>query len=145
MTNAPVILFLDCDMYSNDPQTPLCALCYLLDPSMDPRLAYVQFPQSFHGINKNDIYGGEARHVFQIRPQGMDGLRGTVHVGTGGFFRRKALYGAPSETTELMQDHLVGKSIKSPEVLASAHHVAGCDFETQTPWGNKVGLVTILV
>ena len=39
MTNATVILTLDSDMYSNDPQTPLRALCYLLDPSMDPKLA----------------------------------------------------------------------------------------------------------
>ena len=34
MTNAPIIPTLDCDMYSNDPQTPLRALCYLLDPKL---------------------------------------------------------------------------------------------------------------
>ncbi|KAL6349306.1 hypothetical protein AAG906_033962 [Vitis piasezkii] len=55
MTNAPVVLTLDSDMHSNDPQTPLRALCYLLDPDMDPNLGFVQFPQTFHGINKNDI------------------------------------------------------------------------------------------
>ncbi|XP_034711718.1 cellulose synthase-like protein G3 isoform X2 [Vitis riparia] len=38
MSNAPVILTLDTDMYSNDPQTPLRVLCYLLDPAMDPKL-----------------------------------------------------------------------------------------------------------
>ncbi|XP_034673224.1 cellulose synthase-like protein G3 [Vitis riparia] len=141
MTNAPVILTLDGDMYSNDPQTPLRALCYLLDPSMDPKLAYVQFPQIFYGINKNDIYGGEARHVYQIHPTGMDGLKGPIHLGTGGFFRRKVFFGGPSETFELKQDHLGSKSIKSREILASAHHVADCNFESQSQsqWGTKMG------
>ena len=55
MTNAPVVLTLDSNMHSNDPQTPLRALCYLLDPDMDPNLGFVQFPQTFDGINKNDI------------------------------------------------------------------------------------------
>ncbi|KAJ9706242.1 hypothetical protein PVL29_001668 [Vitis rotundifolia] len=139
MTNAPVILTLDSDMYSNDPETPLRALCYLLDPSMDPKLAYVQFPQIFYGINKNDIYGGEARHVFQIHPAGMDGLKGPIYLGTGGFFRRKVFFGGPSETFELKQDHLGSKSIKSREILASAHHVADCNFESQSQWGTKMG------
>ena len=40
-------------MYSNDPQTPLHALCKLLDPKLQSKIGYVQFPQMFHGINKN--------------------------------------------------------------------------------------------
>ncbi|KAK1403961.1 hypothetical protein POM88_003566 [Heracleum sosnowskyi] len=28
MTNAPIVLTQDCDMFSNDPKTPLRALCY---------------------------------------------------------------------------------------------------------------------
>ncbi|GER56259.1 cellulose synthase-like protein [Striga asiatica] len=36
MTNSPIILTLDCDMYSNDPQTVQRALCYLLDKSCRP-------------------------------------------------------------------------------------------------------------
>ncbi|CBI34522.3 unnamed protein product, partial [Vitis vinifera] len=139
MTNAPVILTLDSDMYSNDPQTPLRALCYLLDPSMDPKLGYVQFPQVFHGINKNDIYGGELSHVFEVHMPGMDGLAGPIHVGSGGFFRRRVFYGCPSETLEMNRDRQVSHSIKSREVLAMAHHVAGCKYENQTEWGRKMG------
>ncbi|RVW91736.1 Cellulose synthase-like protein G3 [Vitis vinifera] len=139
MTNAPVILTLDGDMYSNDPQTPLRVLCYLLDPSMDPKLGYVQFPQIFHGINKSDIYDGELRHVYQVQLSGMDGLAGPQLVGTGGFFRRKIFFGGPSETPEMNQDQLTSKSIRSKEVLAMAHHVAGCNFENQTKWGTKMG------
>ena len=138
MTNAPVILTLDGDMYSNDPQTPLRVLCYLLDPSMDPKLGYVQFPQIFHGINKSDIYDDELRHVYQVQLSGMDGLAGPQLVGSGGFFRRKIFFGGPSETPEMNQDQLTSKSIRSKEVLAMAHHVAGCNFENQTKWGTKV-------
>ncbi|KAJ9706256.1 hypothetical protein PVL29_001674 [Vitis rotundifolia] len=139
MTNAPVILTLDSDMYSNDPQTPLRALCYLLDPSMDPKLGYVQFPQVFHGINKNDIYGGELRHVFEVHMPGMDWLAGPIHAGSGGFFRRRVFYGCPSETLEMNQGRQVSHSIKSREVLEMAHHVAGCKYENQTKWGRKMG------
>ncbi|KAJ7952169.1 Cellulose synthase [Quillaja saponaria] len=59
MTNAPIILTLDCDTYSNDPKTPSRALCYLLDPKIRNKLAYVQFPQRFHGLDNNDIYALE--------------------------------------------------------------------------------------
>ncbi|XVF12934.1 hypothetical protein REPUB_Repub08aG0162700 [Reevesia pubescens] len=38
MTNAPIILTQDCDMYSNDPQTPLRVLCYVCDPAIEPNL-----------------------------------------------------------------------------------------------------------
>ena len=139
MTNAPVILTLDSDMYSNDPQTPLRVLCYLLDPSMDPKLAYVQFPQIFNGINKTDIYGGEAKHVFHIHPAGMDGLAGPIYLGTGGFFWRKIFFGGQLESSELKQGR---KAIRSREVLASAHDVVQCNFESQTQWGTKVGFFT---
>ena len=140
MTNAPVILTLDSDMYSNDPQTPLRALCYLLDPSMDPKLGFVQFPQVFHGINKNDIYAGDMRHGCEVLLPGMDGLAGPFFAGSGGFFRRRVFYGCPSEAPKMNQE--VSHSIKSREVLAMAHNVAGCKYENQTKWGRKVGIVT---
>ena len=142
MTSAPVILTLDTDMYSNDPQTPLRVLCYLLDPAMDPKLGYIQFPQIYHGINENDIYGGQLKLEFQIEPCGVDGLVGPNYVGTGCFFRRRVFFGGPSsETPE--PNHLVNKSINSKQVLAMAHHVADCDFEKQTnsKWGIEVSLL----
>ncbi|CAI9772103.1 unnamed protein product [Fraxinus pennsylvanica] len=53
MTNAPIILTLDCDMISNDPSTPHQMLCHFLDNS--PKLGFVQYPQHFDGLNKADI------------------------------------------------------------------------------------------
>ncbi|RVW14921.1 Cellulose synthase-like protein G3 [Vitis vinifera] len=80
-------------------------------------------------------------HTFQIHPTGMDGLKGPIYLGTGGFFRRKVFFGDPSETFELKQDHLGSKSIKSRVILASAHHVADCNFESQSQsqWAPRYG------
>ncbi|OMP02894.1 Cellulose synthase [Corchorus olitorius] len=144
MTNAPIVLTQDCDMYSNDPKTPLRVLCYLSDPEIQSNFAYVQFPQRFHGKNKDDIYGGESKHVFKINPIGLDGLNGPNYLGTGCFFRRRAFFGGPStlippEIPQLHPNHVVNNPIKSPEILALAHQVAGCNYENQTKWGYQNG------
>ncbi|KAF2313475.1 hypothetical protein GH714_011166 [Hevea brasiliensis] len=145
MTNAPIILTLDCDMYSNDPQTLLRVLCYYSDPEIRSKYSYVQFPQHFHGINKNDIYACQFKRLFVIQPMGFDGLGGSNNVGTNLFFSRRAFFGSPSnfispEIPELSPDHLVDKPIQSPEVLALAYHVAGCNYENQTPWGYRASV-----
>ncbi|PKI32586.1 hypothetical protein CRG98_047023 [Punica granatum] len=143
MTNAPIILTLDCDMRSNDPSTPRRMLCHLADPNTDQsKLAYVQFPQFFEGLNRDDIYASSFKSVFQINPIGM--INGPDYVGTGCFFRRRALFGSPAalvpmEIPELNVDHVVERPIQSKESMALAHHVASCDHENMTNWGSKVG------
>ncbi|KAF5478056.1 hypothetical protein F2P56_004646 [Juglans regia] len=143
MTNAPIILNLDCDMYSNDPRTPLRALCYLLDPKLMSQLAYVQFPQIFHGINKNDTYSCEYKRIFCCNPLGLDGMLGPSYVGTGCFFNRRAFFGSPSaivppEIPELGPDNVVDKFIQSQPILELAHKVAGCNYEYKTKWGYEL-------
>ncbi|CAH8275551.1 unnamed protein product [Arabidopsis lyrata] len=144
MTNAPIILTLDCDMYSNDPATPVRALCYLTDPEINTGLGYVQFPQKFQGISKNDIYACAYKRLFEISMIGFDGLMGPNHVGTGCFFNRRVFYGAPSnlilpEIDELKPNRTVDKPINAQDVLALAHKVAGCIYEHNTNWGSKIG------
>ncbi|EOY25083.1 Cellulose synthase like G3, putative [Theobroma cacao] len=145
MTNAPLILTQDCDMYSNDPQTPLRVLCYLSDPALQSKLAYIQFPQRFHGLNQTDIYASEYKRLFQINPMGFNGLMGPNYVGSGCFFCRRAFFGGPStlvppKIPELSPDHVVDKPINSQKILSLAHNVAGCDYENQTEhWGSKNG------
>ncbi|CAK9184307.1 unnamed protein product [Ilex paraguariensis] len=144
MTNSPVILTLDCDMYSNDTQTPHRVLCYLIGSASRPNLGYIQFPQRFHGLNEADIYACDLKREFKVQPVGMDGLSGPSYVGTGCFFRRRVFFGAPSsflppELPELSPDHVVEKPIKAQPILALAHLVAGCNFENQTNWGSKMG------
>ncbi|GAB4834600.1 hypothetical protein Ancab_032862 [Ancistrocladus abbreviatus] len=143
MTNAPIILTLDCDTLSNDPQTIKRALCYFSDRTIYPTLGYVQFPQIFGGLNKEDIYSSEHKRLFQINPLGMDGLLGPNYVGAGCFFQRRALFGSPSsfiqpEIVELSPDHLVERPFQA-DVLTLAHRVASCNYERQTHWGTKLG------
>ncbi|KAL5716521.1 hypothetical protein ACHQM5_018199 [Ranunculus cassubicifolius] len=146
MTNAPIILTLDCDMYSNDPTTPIQALCFLLDPSEDPpRLGFVQFPQRFHGVSKNDIYASEHKRLFRINKPGMDGHRGPHYAGTGCFFRRRAFFGGPfsqnlDKIPELNPCHVVTQPIKSELVQHMAHHVSSCTYEEGTSWGAEMGV-----
>uniref|UniRef100_A0A803L568 Cellulose synthase-like protein G3 n=1 Tax=Chenopodium quinoa TaxID=63459 RepID=A0A803L568_CHEQI len=143
MTNAPIVLTLDCDTYSNDPQIIKRALCYFLDPEIRPTLAYLQFPQIFRGLNKGDIYFSEHKRLFQINPLGMDGLYGPNYVGTGCFFQRRAFFGSPSsliqpEVPELSPNHVVNKPIRSQEILELAHSVAACNYENKEEWGEKI-------
>ncbi|KAB2620742.1 cellulose synthase-like protein G3 [Pyrus ussuriensis x Pyrus communis] len=145
MTNAPIVLTLDCDMYSNNPETPLRALCYLSDPKLRSKVGYVQFPQRFQGINKTDIYASEFRHLFIINPWGLDGLLGPNYVGTGCFFSRRAFFGGPSELLppeipQLHPNNVVDKPLQNPEVLELANHVASCNYENNTTWGYKMGV-----
>lgn len=130
-------------MFSNNPLTPQHVLCYLSDPAMDPKLGFIQCPQRFHGLNKNDIYASEFKPLYLTNPAGMDGLAGPCYVGSGCFFRRRVFFGPPSsmispEIPELSPDHVVNKPIKAQEVLALAHHLAGCNYENDTIWGSKV-------
>ncbi|KAL3742953.1 hypothetical protein ACJRO7_018282 [Eucalyptus globulus] len=143
MTNAPIILTLDCDMCSNDPETPRRALCYLANPSTDQsQLGYVQFPQRFQGINEGDIYCGDFKRLFQINPTGMK--NGPNYLGTECFFRRRSLFGAPLaivplEIPELSPEHCPKGLIQSERTLAWTQKVAGCNYERNTNWGHKYG------
>ncbi|KAI5386712.1 hypothetical protein KIW84_073020 [Lathyrus oleraceus] len=93
MSNSPYILVLDCDMFCNDATSARYAMCFHLDPKISSTLAFVQFPQKFHNISKNDIYDSQLRSLFTLQWQGMDGLKGPVLSGTGFYMKRVSLYG----------------------------------------------------
>ncbi|XP_023750400.1 cellulose synthase-like protein G3 [Lactuca sativa] len=144
LTNAPIVLTQDCDMYSNDPHTPKRALCYISNPSVRPQLGYIQFPQRYHGLNKDDIYGGEFLRLFVANPVGMDGLQGPSYVGSGCFFRRRVFFGGPTsmvlpEIPELRPDYVVEKPITSEAIIELAHHLGECNYENNTKWGFELG------
>ncbi|KAG2654908.1 cellulose synthase-like protein G2 isoform X1 [Panicum virgatum] len=133
LTNAPLILTIDCDMYSNDPTSPQRALCYFLDPIASSKLAYVQFPQRFQGLNKSDIYGGEMKHLFKMNPYGMDGFGGPNYLGSNTFLARRALFDSSLESES-------GRNLLEPEkVLEMATEAAACNYETGTKWGKTIG------
>ncbi|OMO95531.1 Cellulose synthase [Corchorus olitorius] len=93
ISNSPYILVLDCDMFCNDPTSARQAMCCHLDPQISPSLAFVQFPQTFRNLSKDDIYDSEIRAAFKIQWQGFDGSRGPVVSGTNFYMKREALLG----------------------------------------------------
>ncbi|PWA50681.1 cellulose synthase, nucleotide-diphospho-sugar transferase [Artemisia annua] len=139
MTDGQIVLVLDCDMYSNDPEAPLRALCYFMDPNADPKLAFVQFPQRFSCINKNDIYASEFLPETQILSLGMDGLLGVQFMGTGGFFKRHVIGDVPTFGVNKFSNGIQSKPITSRDVLVSAHEAASCNYEDNTNWGQQTG------
>ncbi|CAN6571569.1 unnamed protein product [Malus baccata var. baccata] len=58
LTNAPFMLNVDCDMYANNPKIILHAMCLLLG-FKHQKGAFVQFPQMFYNILKDDPCGSK--------------------------------------------------------------------------------------
>ncbi|MBA0786416.1 hypothetical protein Gotri_027311, partial [Gossypium trilobum] len=98
------------------------------DPEIRNRLAYIQFPQEFHGLNETDSYAGRLIRLFKLNPSGLDGLSGPNYMGTCCFIRRRSLFGDPltlvsPEIRELSADYVVNNPITSPSVLEVAHRI----------------------
>lgn len=125
LTNAPFMLNLDCDHYINNSRAIRESMCFLMDPQLGKKLCYVQFPQRFDGIDRNDRYANrnivffDVNHhtfssknrirtlksdslcyILQINMRGLDGIQGPVYVGTGCVFNRPALYGYEPPVSE---------------------------------------------
>ncbi|KAA8527738.1 hypothetical protein F0562_035393 [Nyssa sinensis] len=161
ISNAPYILMLDCDMYSNDPTSARQAMCFHLDPKISPSLAFVQFPQKFHNISKNDIYDSQARSIFMVKWPGMDGLKGPMLSGTCFYMKRKALYGSDiqkdSDLLLLKQSfgpsneftkslsrgfrYVIDSKDSLNTLLPEAQVVASGTYEKDTQWGQQIGFL----
>ncbi|KAI8551972.1 hypothetical protein RHMOL_Rhmol06G0229000 [Rhododendron molle] len=167
MTNAPFVLNVDCDMYVNNPQIVLHALCLLLGVRSDKDCAYVQFPQHFYDGLKDDPFGNQLVVLFEYLGRGVAGILGPFYGGTGCFHRRKVIYGlSPQEYDEEISGKLsdqnlqktFGSSVEftksaaqilsgsksissSPHDLLSsveaANQVAACVYEYGTAWGRE--------
>ncbi|OMO95532.1 Cellulose synthase [Corchorus olitorius] len=159
MSNSPYILVLDCDMFCNDPTSARQAMCCHLDPQISPSLAFVQFPQTFRNISKDDIYDSEIRYVFKIQWQGLDGLRGPVLSGTNFYIKREALLGNSTQdgNMDLMalkrsfgpsnefiktlrrdfKPSFFNDGKSSTTLLEEAKFLASCSYQDQTTWGTE--------
>ncbi|XWS58671.1 hypothetical protein CRYUN_Cryun08bG0054800 [Craigia yunnanensis] len=93
LTNAPYLLNLDFDHYINNSKALREAMCFMMDPFQGKRVCYVQFPQKFNGIDRQDQYSNKNTVFFDINMKCLDGIQGPICVGTGCVFRRLALYG----------------------------------------------------
>ncbi|KAM7488298.1 hypothetical protein LguiB_025782 [Lonicera macranthoides] len=162
MSNGEYLLALDCDMYCNEPASAKQAMCFHLDPKMPSSLAFVQYPQIFYNVSKNDIYDGQARSAYKTKYQGMDGLRGASCAGTGYYLKKKALYGSPNQQDEFLlepeknfgqskkfidslkgndKETINGKGNSSEAILDEASKLASCSYEENTEWGKEASII----
>lgn len=66
LTNAPYLLNLDCDHYINNSKAIRESMCFMMDPNVGPKVCYVQFPQRFDGIDRNDRYANHNTVFFDV-------------------------------------------------------------------------------
>jgi len=53
-------------MYSTHSQSVRDALCFFMDENKGQDIAYVQFPQCFDNIGKNDLYGNTLSEIVEV-------------------------------------------------------------------------------
>ncbi|XP_059628421.1 cellulose synthase-like protein H1 isoform X2 [Cornus florida] len=66
MTNAPFMLNVDCDMFANNPQIALHAMCLLLGVQNESDCAFVQCPQQFYDGPKDDPFGNQLVVLYEV-------------------------------------------------------------------------------
>ncbi|KAF5466004.1 hypothetical protein F2P56_015963 [Juglans regia] len=164
ISNSPYILVLDCDVYCNDPTSARKAMCFHLDSKISNSLAFVQFPQRFHNISKNDIYDSQLRSIYSVLWEGVDGLKGPILSGSGFYIKRVSLYGSTVDEVQFADmdlEELKRSYGSSNEVIKSVRQIykpnvindqrslqkvtqllaASCSYETDTKWGKEVGFL----
>ncbi|XP_010244467.1 PREDICTED: cellulose synthase-like protein H1 isoform X2 [Nelumbo nucifera] len=167
MTNSPFMLNVDCDMFANDPQTVLHAVCLLFGFQQEKESAYVQFPQAFYGTLKDDPFGNQLVVLQEFAGRGIAGIQGPLYAGTGCFHRRKVIYGLSPDEADINLGRKLSRLLLNVEFMKSASEilagvkekmddppalddsttleaaiqVASCGYERDTYWGTKVGWV----
>ncbi|KAE8663141.1 Cellulose synthase-like protein E1 [Hibiscus syriacus] len=143
ISNGPIILNVDCDMYSNNSESIKYSLCIFMDEEKGDEIAYVQFPQNFDNLTKNETYSTSLRVIQKLEIQGLDANGGPMYIGTGCFHRREALCGKKYEENyrvdwKKLNDTKVEESASLLEETCKV--LASCTFEHNTPWGKEMGL-----
>ncbi|KAE8722252.1 Cellulose synthase like E1 [Hibiscus syriacus] len=64
----------------------------LQDEEKGHEIVYVQYPQSFHNLCKNDLYSSSLRVIVELELLGFDANGGPSYIGTGCFHRRASLW-----------------------------------------------------
>ncbi|KAF8023277.1 hypothetical protein BT93_F0698 [Corymbia citriodora subsp. variegata] len=144
ISNSPIILNVDCDMYSNNSDSVRDALCFLMDEENGDEIGFVQFPQCFENLTKNDLYGSSLNVIMQVEIHGMDDNGGPGYIGTGCFHRRETLCGRKyrrgSKSESLRWDHHQGIQDSASVLEETCKPLASCGYEENTEWGKEMGL-----
>ncbi|KAJ6800069.1 cellulose synthase-like protein E6 isoform X2 [Iris pallida] len=141
ISNAPIILNVDCDMYSNNSASIRDALCFFLD-ERGQEIAYVQYPQYFMNCTENDIYANSFKVINEVELSGFNNFGGPLYIGTGCFHRRETLCGR-IYSRDYKEDwkrgfESKGESACTLEERATA--LTTCTYENKTQWGKEIGL-----
>ncbi|XP_057957534.1 cellulose synthase-like protein E6 isoform X2 [Malania oleifera] len=143
LSNNPIILNLDCDMYSNNSETVRDALCFFMDEEKGHEIAYVQYPQKFNNITNNDIYSNSFRVINEVELPGFDSNGGPCYIGTGCFHRREALCGmkhGQEYEVEWKRENDKQAEGSSCVLEETCKVLASCTYEENTQWGKEMGL-----
>nr|XP_012461639.1 unnamed protein product [Gossypium raimondii] len=156
ISNSPIILNLDCDMYSNNLESIKDSLYFFMDEKNGHQIAYVQYPQHFNNLTKNDIYGNSFRVARKVtncltNPVFDGGMKNEV-----GVFRtrrkwrtmlyrhgRDALCGKKyDKTCKVGWKRLNRREVEENATVleGTCKVLASCSFEQNTQWGNEMGL-----
>ncbi|KAL4379526.1 hypothetical protein GQ457_02G031090 [Hibiscus cannabinus] len=142
ISNAPIILNVDCDMYSNNSEAIKDAMCFFMDEKKGHEIAYVQYPQSFYNLSKNDLYSSSLRVIVELELLGFDANGGPSYIGTGCFHRRASLRG--KKYSKEFKGEWRGPNKKIEESASFLEEtgkvLASCTYEQDTDWGNEMGL-----
>uniref|UniRef100_A0A2N9FRD3 Cellulose synthase-like protein E6 n=1 Tax=Fagus sylvatica TaxID=28930 RepID=A0A2N9FRD3_FAGSY len=145
ISNAPFILNLDCDMYANDVDTIQEALCFFMDEKRGHDISFVQFPQNYDNITKNDIYACTLTVINNVELAGLDGYdHATPYCGSACFHRRESLCGKVYSKDYRGEWNIEAKknTYKTVNELEEASKIlASCSYEKDTQWGEKMGLI----
>ncbi|XP_022941006.1 cellulose synthase-like protein E1 [Cucurbita moschata] len=142
ISNGQIILNVDCDMYSNNSDAIRDALCFFMDEEKGHEIAYVQFPQKFDNVLKNEIYSSTLRVHSEVEFSGFDGFEGPIYIGTGCFHRRDVLCGkkySKGYRNNWNSDYRNSKDSVN-ELEEKSKHLASCSYEENTQWGKEMGL-----
>ncbi|CAN6559037.1 unnamed protein product [Malus baccata var. baccata] len=144
ISKAPFILLLDCDMYANNADSIREALCFFLDGKCGHEIAFVQHPQNYNNLTKDDIYGSGCFVVNAVELAGLGGYGAALFCGTGCFHRRECLFGKKYSKDYRGQwntegQNTIDRSIQ--ELEESAKTLITCGYEKGTKWGKEMGLM----
>ncbi|KAL5077341.1 hypothetical protein RYX36_016325 [Vicia faba] len=143
ISNGKVILNVDCDMYSNNSESIRDALCFFMDEAKGHEIAFVQSPQNFENVTKNDLYGSALLVISELEFHGADGFGGPLYVGTGCFHKRESLcemkFNDDYRHNWKREDDLF-KEANLQEIEEKSKGLASCSYEENTQWGKEMGL-----
>ncbi|XP_058202484.1 cellulose synthase-like protein E1 isoform X3 [Rhododendron vialii] len=150
MSNGPIILNVDCDVYSNNSESVRDAMCFFMDENKGHEVAYVQYPQSYNNLTRNDLHGICFRVLNEVDLAAMDANGGPCYIGSGCFHRRESLCGMKYDRKECggldqWRKETDKNEKQSAIVLEDMSKVlANCTYEDNTQWGREITSLWIL-